>query len=215
MKTTGERDNFLIRDNEYFVKLLNSLGKENAELIYVKMNLEKTKQVLENELNMIVAEKAELFIKPSDDVAFNRETKIRKLLVEISKLSNLKEIYLSGAILTFCGNKSYYLYGASSNDFRELLPNYFMQWNMMQRAINRKCTSYDFGGISGNINENDPEYGLYDFKRRFNSRIVERIGQFDYILNPFYHSIYTITLKSIRLFRRFKKKLKRNQSGGD
>ena len=86
---------------------------------------------------------------------------------------------------------------------------------MMQRAINRKCTSYDFGGISGNINKNDPEYGLYDFKRRFNSRIVERIGQFDYILNPFYHSIYTITLKSIRLFRRFKKKLKRNQSGGD
>lgn len=215
MKTTGERDNFLIRDNEYFVKLLNSLGKENAELIYVKMNLEKTKQVLANELNMIVAEKAELFIKPSDDVAFNRETKIRKLLVEISKLSNLKEIYLSGAILTFCGNKSYYLYGASSNDFRELLPNYFMQWNMMQRAINRKCTSYDFGGISGNINKNDPEYGLYDFKRRFNSRIVERIGQFDYILNPFYHSIYTITLKSIRLFRRFKKSLSKISRGVD
>ena len=157
---------------------------------------------------MIVAEKAKLFNESSDDVAFNRETKIRKLLVEIGKLSNLKEIYLSGAILTFCGNKSYYLYGASSNDFRELLPNYFMQWNMMQRAINRKCTSYDFGGISGNINENDPEYGLYDFKRRFNSRTVERIGQFDYILNPFYYSIYTITLKSVRLFRHFKKKTK-------
>ena len=43
-------------------------------------------------------------------------------------------IYLSGALLMFAGNKSYYLYGASSNDYRDFLPNHHMQ--MMQYAKN-------------------------------------------------------------------------------
>ena len=42
--------------------------------------------------------------------------------------------YLSGAIFTLCGAKVYYLYGASSNQYRDLLPNYFMQWEMMRYA---------------------------------------------------------------------------------
>ena len=43
-------------------------------------------------------------------------------------------LYLSGALLVFAGNKSYYLYGASSNDYRDFLPNHHMQFAMMQYA---------------------------------------------------------------------------------
>ena len=43
-------------------------------------------------------------------------------------------IYLSGALLMFAGSKSYYLYGASSNDYRDFLPNHHMQYEMMKFA---------------------------------------------------------------------------------
>ena len=34
----------------------------------------------------------------------------------------------------FAGKKSYYLYGASSNDYRDFLPNHHMQYEMMKYA---------------------------------------------------------------------------------
>lgn len=46
----------------------------------------------------------------------------------------------------FAGNKSYYLYGASSNDYRDFLPNHHMQFTMMQYAREHGATTYDFGG---------------------------------------------------------------------
>lgn len=45
-------------------------------------------------------------------------------------------IYLSGALLMFAGSKSYYLYGASSNDYRDFLPNHHMQYEMMKLRVN-------------------------------------------------------------------------------
>ena len=44
----------------------------------------------------------------------------------------------------FAGNKSYYLYGASSNDYRDFLPNHHMQFEMMKYAREHGATTYDF-----------------------------------------------------------------------
>jgi lipid II:glycine glycyltransferase (peptidoglycan interpeptide bridge formation enzyme) len=54
---------------------------------------------------------------------------------------------LSGAICFVLGSQCWYVYGASSNEGRNLMPNHAMQWAMMQWARSRGCTLYDFRGV--------------------------------------------------------------------
>ena len=56
------------------------------------------------------------------------------------------------------GNKVWYLYGGSSNKYRNLMPNYLLQFEMMKWGLKNKCDIYDFRGVSGFKNENDPQY---------------------------------------------------------
>ena len=65
---------------------------------------------------------------------------------------------ISGVIPIFYGNKTWYLYGASSNQHRNLMPNYLLQWEMIKMAIARHDDIYDFRGVSGVVDENHPQY---------------------------------------------------------
>ena len=49
---------------------------------------------------------------------------------------------ISGIIPIMYGNKTWYLYGASSNAHRNLMPNYLLQWEMIKQAIQNKCDVY-------------------------------------------------------------------------
>lgn len=92
---------------------------------------------------------------------------------------------IAGAITTNFAGKTCYVYGASDNAHREVMPNYLMQWEMIRWALETGCTVYDFQGISGNIeDENSHMYGLYRFKRGFNGQVDELLGEFDYTYRP-------------------------------
>jgi len=81
------------------------------------------------------------------------------------------------------GDKVWYLYGASSNEHRNLMPNYLLQWSMIQWAIENNCRVYDFRGVSGDISEDNPHYGLYRFKKGFGGDFTEFVGEYDYVQN--------------------------------
>lgn len=55
---------------------------------------------------------------------------------------------IATAITTFYGKKSIYYYGASSNENRNLMAPYILQWTMIKDAKKSGCKSYDFLGIS-------------------------------------------------------------------
>lgn len=224
MEITGKRDGFLTRSGEYLTKLVTEMEKgNNAFLVLIKMYPQTTIKILQDEYSSILKEldKANKKIEKLEDEEKiknaklqiseieNRKEKIYSLIEEINPLTaENKEVVLSGAILTFCGKKAYYLYGASSNDFRELLSNYFMQWEMIKFSKERGCTTYDFGGISGIMSEGDKEYGLFDFKRRFNSEINEKVGEFDYVLNSFVFFCVDTVFRGIKKLKT--RMLKRN-----
>ena len=96
---------------------------------------------------------------------------------------------ISGALTIFYGNKAYYLYGASSNEFRKVMPNYLMQWEMIQESINRGCDIYDFRGVLGDKGDGQILEGLYRFKKGFNADFLEFATPQEYILNPFWYNI--------------------------
>ncbi len=91
---------------------------------------------------------------------------------------------VSGAITTNYGGKTCYVYGASDNLHRNVMPNYLIQWEMIKWAIETGCRLYDFQGISGNMDENGHMYGLYRFKKGFNGTLEELAGEFDYVYQP-------------------------------
>ena len=114
---------------------------------------------------------------------------------------------ISGIIPIMYGNKVWYLYGASSNSHRNLMPNYLLQWTMIQEAIKRGADMYDFRGVSGVVDESHPQYGLYRFKKGFNADFTEFIGEIFIPYKPLVYKMYKFSEKAFRTLRTLKKKL--------
>lgn len=92
---------------------------------------------------------------------------------------------IAGTLAIWYGDKVWYLYGASSNEHRNLMPNYLLQWEMIRWAVEKNCRIYDFRGVPGLVPEDHPLYGLVKFKRGFNGDYTEFVGEMDLILKPF------------------------------
>ena len=91
---------------------------------------------------------------------------------------------LAGAIAIQYGDKTWYLYGASSGQHRDKMPNYLLQWEMIRWALAGGCRLYDFRGVSGGYGENRPIEGLYRFKAGFRGELVELMEEQDLVLRP-------------------------------
>lgn len=92
------------------------------------------------------------------------------------------------------GEKAWYLYGASSNQYRNVMPNYLIQWEMICWARENGCTLYDFRGVSGDLDESNPLYGLYKFKKGFNGEFTEFAGDWDTVYSPFFYFLWNRAL---------------------
>ncbi len=111
---------------------------------------------------------------------------------------------IAGTIAVLYGNKCWYLYGASSNEARNVMPNYLLQWEMIKWSIEKGCDIYDFRGVSGDLDESNPLYGLYKFKKGFNGKFTEFIGELDYVFMPM---IYELVENGGKAFRELRKGL--------
>lgn len=93
---------------------------------------------------------------------------------------------------------AYYFYGASSNEKRNLMPSYLLQWEAMRWAKCQGCLTYDLWGVP----DADPEtleaefqqrsdglWGVYRFKRGFGGQIKRALGAYDYV---YHRSIYRL-----------------------
>jgi lipid II:glycine glycyltransferase (peptidoglycan interpeptide bridge formation enzyme) len=95
---------------------------------------------------------------------------------------------IAGAICMGFGSRLTYVYGASSNEHRNVMPNHLMQWTMIRWAKEKGYGIYDFRGVSP-LRDGKPveEHlaGLNRFKDGFGARYVEYAGTFDLPLRPF------------------------------
>ena len=119
---------------------------------------------------------------------------------------------LAGTLAFRMGEKAWYIYGASANTHRNLMPNYLIQWTMIEWAKANGCTMYDFRGVPGHVAEDHPLYGLVKFKKGFGGKYTEFIGEYDLPINAFKYRLYNLLepvyQKNIRRLIAVKKKLK-------
>jgi len=119
---------------------------------------------------------------------------------------------IAGTLAFIMGDKAWYLYGASANRYRNLMPNYLLQWTMICWAKEKGCTMYDFRGVPGKVGQDHPLYGLYRFKKGFNGKFTEFIGEYDLVYAPFYYWLwqtafpfYSRTLRRLVFWRKARK----------
>ncbi len=105
---------------------------------------------------------------------------------------------IAGTIAIYYGDKVWYLYGASSNSKRNVMPNYLLQWEMIKWAKEKDCRIYDFRGVSGDLTPENPLYGLYRFKKGFNGELVEFVGEIEMVFKPFVKKIIDLGQKVLK-----------------
>lgn len=106
---------------------------------------------------------------------------------------------LSGAICINYGKKTWYIYGASSNEKRNLMPNYAMQSEMIKWGLEKGSEIYDFGGVF----ILDKTNGLFKFKEGFcrQEGATEFIGEIDKVYNRFFYLGFNKVIPQIQRLR--------------
>jgi lipid II:glycine glycyltransferase (peptidoglycan interpeptide bridge formation enzyme) len=108
---------------------------------------------------------------------------------------------LAAIVVLFRGKEAVYLYGASSNNKRNLMAPYALQVRAMLDAMEAGCKEYDLFGIPPSEDPLHPMAGLYRFKTGFGGRIIHRPGSWDYPYRP-------LAMKVFSLLESFRKKLR-------
>ncbi len=98
---------------------------------------------------------------------------------------------IASIITLFGKGEAVYLYGASSNRGRNLMPAYALQWRAMRDAKASGCVSYDLFGIPPSDDPQHPMHGLYRFKTGFGGRILHRLGCYDLALRPLAYALFS------------------------
>ena len=102
------------------------------------------------------------------------------------------------------GQDAYYFYGASSNEYRNLMATYLIQWAAIRWAKSQGCTRYDLWGIpDADLTTLEAEFqqrrdglwGVYRFKRGFGGQVVQSIGAYDYVYSPLLYQLYNLRRK--------------------
>ena len=106
---------------------------------------------------------------------------------------------LAGVLLIKCGKQCVYLAGGSSNEERNRMPSYAVQWAAIEWAKKHGCTYYDMWGLPDEDAEtleaqfkerSDDLWGVYRFKRGFNGQVARTVGSADKVYNKLVYRMY-------------------------
>jgi len=170
--------------------------------------------------NIRLSEKKDLEIKKDSFNSFwrlNEQTSARQSIKSFSRkyyekllgiedfayvltvCSNEKPL-ASGVFIDFAGTTTY-LFGASSNEYKNLMAPYFLHWYIIKEAIKKGQKNYDFWGINPEDTSN-PTYtkkweGITRFKKGFGGKIITSPNTFELPVQKGWYRIY----KLVKLFK--------------
>ncbi len=117
-------------------------------------------------------------------------------------LASVKNEIVAGLILFIFGHTVWYMYGASTGQQRQFMPNYLLQWAAICRARERGCTVYDMWGAPDVFDETDGMWGVYRFKNGFGGQVVQGLGAYDYPVNRWLYWAFIAALPRVRTLLR-------------
>lgn len=102
---------------------------------------------------------------------------------------------ISSIVVSFFGDTATYAHGASSNDDRNVMAPYLLQWHCIKSAKELGHKYYDFYGINA---KRWP--GVTRFKKGFGGKEVNYPGTYDLVFDKNWYSVYKMVRKVRRTF---------------
>ena len=137
-------------------------------------------------------------LKNQKEVSDNRLVKLKEELENAKKFKKENPTGKDIACLLSMWNGKEYLTLTSGGleEYRKFTPKYAMYDAHIKDAYEKGYQACNFYGISGNFQkENNPLYGVYEFKRGFGGNVIEYIGEFSLPVSSFntvYNGLRTI-----------------------
>ena len=185
MLETGKRKGFHIRNLKYYEDMYD-LYAPRGEIKYLvtKLNLKKHIKLLKDERKKCIEEKEELSLNKHND---GKRKTLDELIETINSRIKMAEDFIKkdGEIITLSGSmfiltqpEVLYLSSGNYEEYMCYNSQYLIQWEMIKYAIHNGYKRYNFYGITGCFDKNDKDYGIYEFKTRFNGYCEELIGEY-------------------------------------
>ena len=107
---------------------------------------------------------------------------------------------IAANIISFYGGVATYLHGATSNNHRNVMAPFLLQWQAILDAKEREINYYDFGGIFPESNDSGQQ-GITRFKLGFSpeTKPFETVGSYDIVLNKWKYQLYRFLQKIKKL----------------
>ena len=166
--------------------------------------------------NIKVAKKHDITVKPSKDIepfynllrktgnrdgfGIHPKSYYQKMLDGMSDhtqllLAEYQGKVIAGGIFVYLDEWGIYYYGASDNEYRNLMAPYLVQWSAIQESKKRGCKHYDFLGIAPENVKGHPWAGVTEFKKKFGGKVVDYPVAKELVLRPFWYWVYRIYKK--------------------
>lgn len=210
MQHTSDRREFVDRPLSYYEAMWDSLHDSGILKILIaeidfdiyKKNTQEELNTNKNELEERIKKKENNLLKMNDKKyeQSNKQNKdaIKRLETQLEKIEDLKKEYgskkiLGGILFLIYGNEVLSLYGGSDDKLMQFQSAYTVHFAGIKYAVENHYSKYNFYGITGDFRTENPLYGLFLFKKSFGGHVSELIGEFDYIISPFWYKTYTIS----------------------
>ena len=222
MQHTSDRREFVDRPLSYYENMWEALHDEGilkilvAEINFLefekntKEELEENKKEIEDRIYKKEHDILKMNPKKYEQHNKKNEQEITRLQKQLEKINEYKKKFgdkklLGGILFLIYGNEVLSLYGGTLDDVMQFQSAYTVHFAGIKYAIEHGYKRYNFYGITGDFRKENPLYGLYLFKKSFGGRVVELIGEFDYIISPFWYHLYNIAFNIYHKIKNLKK----------
>lgn len=219
MELTESRKDFISHDLKYYKKLYEMFSKEDNIHIFIgNIICSDVIKIYEDEKNEILEKLKPL--KELENISKSNQTKINEFEMRLSKLDEYideyikaKEKYgdsitLSSHVIVEYGDKAWNLYAGNHNILTSSFVNYKTYFEHIKYCHDKGIKVYDQFGTIGDLDKNNPRYGLHLFKKTFGGDYIEFMGEFDYIIRKNTYYIFMFLINVRRKLLKIKNKIK-------
>ncbi len=210
MKHTSERRGFIDRPLSYYQNMYNEFKKSgNIKVLLVELDCNEQIEMYKEKIDNLTSK-----LEHEENLKRKKEGTIKELTSQLEsakkQLEVIKEqkkeygskVIIAGGLYMLFGKQVIYLFGASLKPFMKYNSQYLLQWEMIKYSLENHYQNFNFYGIEPAFHQDDPMYGLFDFKRGFNAIPVELIGEFNCVVDKKAYKTYNFMLRVYKLLRK-------------
>ncbi len=226
MEHTSDRREFIDRPLSYYESMWDALHDSGIlKVLVAEIDFNLYENNTKSELEQIKSQVEDRIYKHDNNLLKMNEKKfetankkdkedIERLSKQLEKIEEYKEKYgnklvLGGILFLIYGNEVLSLYGGTDDNLLQFQSAYTVHYAGIKYAIDNGYKRYNFYGITGDFNKDNPLYGLYLFKKSFGGHVVELLGEFDLIISPLWYHTYNITYDIYHKIKNIIKAIKR------